>query len=74
VPGLRCRPSHPVTGKAIEHFPESGENSFKPFLNVRLLMCGIASDRGLLAKLTAICADDAIGMRGGSALILIGEI
>jgi hypothetical protein len=50
VLGLRDRPSHPVTDEGIEHFPESGGNGFKLFSNVQLLMCGIASDRGLLAK------------------------
>jgi hypothetical protein len=50
VLGLRDRPSHPVTDEGIDHVPESGGNGFKLFSNVQLLMCGIASDRGLLPK------------------------
>jgi hypothetical protein len=53
VPGLRYRPSYPVTDEGIEHFSKSGENGFELFLNVQLLTCGIECDRGhhgLLAK------------------------
>jgi len=75
--GLRHHPSHPVADKGIEHFPESGENGFELFLNVQLPTRGNEGDRGhrgLLAKLTAMIADDAVGMRDGLASSFIGEI
>jgi hypothetical protein len=57
VRGLRRSPSHPVTGKRIEHLAENGRNGFEPSSNVFRLMHGTKGDRGhggLLTNLTVM--------------------